>query len=89
MKKAEYFTELTKRSIPYFGKMMDCIEQWIARSAEKGYTKLTVSVEGVLCEIGITEDEEKYSSLRNLVIKEIKDKGFSYSIVDNNFVIYW
>ena len=89
MKKAEYYTEITKRSIPYFYKMMNLIEQGIIKAAENGYTKYEVSIKTLLDVLRISVDEDKYSSLRNLIIKEIKSKDFTYGFDNGQLIIYW
>lgn len=89
MRKASYYTELTRKSIPYFHKMMNAIEQRIFSTAEKGYTRLTISLEDIANELNIYVEEDKFSSLRNLVIKEIKDKGFAYGFENSQLIIYW
>ena len=89
MKEAEYYTKITKQNIPYFCKMMNLIEDGIAKAAESGYTKYDVSIEVLLNILGVKIEEDKLSSLRNLIIKEIKSKNFTYGFDNGQLIIYW
>lgn len=89
MRKAKYYTKVTKKSFPYFKKIMNHIEYDIMWSAERGFSRLTVDINDITKQLGISVDECNSTSLRNLVIKELKEKGFVYKLDESVLIIYW
>lgn len=89
LRNAKTYRNLTKKAIPRFGKIMDHIANSIARSAEHGYTKTIISVGNVLTDVGIDIDESRFSSVVNLIIKELVKRKFTYRYDDETISVYW
>ena len=89
LKKAMFYRFIAQKSMPQFKPVMEYITDSITRCALRGYTKTVVNIGTALNTIGLNIDEEKFTSFRNLIVKELEDKGFTYKYDAYEMSIYW
>lgn len=89
LKKAMFYRFIAQKSTPQFKPIMDFISNEITRQSLNGYTKASVNIGSILETIGFEVKEEKFTSLRNLVIRELEDNGFGFKYENDEISIYW
>lgn len=89
LKKAMFYRFIAQKSTPQFKPVMDFISNEIIRQSLNGYTKTSVNIGSILETIGLEVKEEKFTSLRNLVIRELEDNGFGFKYENDEISIYW
>ena len=89
LKKAMFYRFVAQKSMPQYKPVIDCITDNITQSALRGYTKTVVNIGSILETAGLEVSGEKFTSLRNLIIKELEDNGFGFKYENDEISIYW
>jgi hypothetical protein len=79
LKKAEYYREFVRKTIPQFNLIMSAVASEIADATVKGYTMTTIGLNELIQIYDINIAGDKISTLRNLIVKELDKKGFSFN----------
>ena len=89
LKNSMFYRFIAKKSTPQFKPVMEYICDNITKCALYGYTKTVIKIGTVLESAGLDISEEKFTSLRNLILKELEDNGFTYKYESDEISIYW
>ena len=89
LKKSDFYRFIAQKSMPQFKPVMQYVTDNITKCALHGYTKTVVNIGAVLNAVGLEVSGEKFTSLRNLVIEELNDKGFRFKYENDEISVYW
>lgn len=90
LKKAEYYREFVRKSIPQFDLIMSVIASEIADATVNGFTATTIGLNELIQVYDINIAENKISTLRNLIINELDKNGFAFKCEPEQVIrIYW
>ena len=84
-----FYRFIAQKSMPQYKPVIDYITDNITQSALHGYTKTVVNIGSILKTAGLEVSGEKFTSLRNLIIKELEDNGFGFKYENDEISIYW
>lgn len=90
LKRAEYYREFVKKSIPQFNLVMSAVASEIADATVNGFTAATIDLKVLVEVFDVNIADNKISTLRNLIVKELGEKGFSFKCEPEQIIrIFW
>lgn len=90
LRKAKYYRDIVRKITPQFKTVMSVVSMAIADATVKGYTTTAISLPELLSIYDIQVEEGKLSTLRNLIIKELEKKGFTYKCeAEQVLKVFW
>lgn len=90
LRKAKFYREIVRKITPQFKTVMSIVSMAIADATAKGYTTTAISLPELLSIYDIAVEEGKLSTLRNLIIKELEKKGFTYKCeAEQVLKVFW
>lgn len=90
LRKASYYRGIVKKITPQFKLVMSLVSMSIADSTAKGYTTTAIFLQNIIETYDVNIEESKLSTLRNLIIKELEKKGFTYKCeAEQVLKIFW
>jgi len=90
LKRAEYYREFVKKSIPQFDLVMSAVASEIADATVNGFTAVKVDLKTLIDVFDVNIADNKLSTLRNLIIKELDKQGFAFKCEPDQIIsIFW
>ena len=90
LRKAKYYRDIVRKITPQFKTVISVVAMAIADATVKGYTTTSISMPEIIKIYGLNIEEDKESTLRNLVIKDLEKNGFAFRCeADQVLKIFW
>ena len=90
LRRAKYYREFVRKEITQFNLVMSAVASTIAEATVNGFTAATISVHDLVTIYDIQIQDNKINTLRNLIVKELDKKGFSFKCEPDQLIkVYW
>ena len=90
LRKAEYYREFVRKTIPQFDLVMSAVASTIADATVNGFTAATISLNELVSVFDIKIEANRISTLRNLIVKELDKQGFSFKCEPEQLIkVFW